>query len=52
MAYEAEGIIEKCGDLLGVASRRVESNLRRVKEFLESKGGETGAWRGKIERPV
>jgi uncharacterized membrane protein len=52
MDYEPEGIIEKSGDLLGVASRRVESDLKRFKEFIESKGGETGAWRGKIERPA
>jgi uncharacterized membrane protein len=52
MAYEPEGIIEKSGDLLGVASRRVQGDLKRFKEFMESKGAETGAWRGKIERPA
>jgi uncharacterized membrane protein len=52
MAYEPEGIIEKSGDMIGVASRRVESDLKRFKEFIESKGSETGAWRGKIERPA
>jgi len=52
MEYEPEGIVEKSGDLLGVASRRVESDLKRFKEFIESKGAETGAWRGKIERPA
>jgi hypothetical protein len=32
--------------MLGVASRRLESGLKRFKEFIESKGGETGglAW--------
>jgi hypothetical protein len=28
--------------MLGVASIRVESDLKRFKEFIESKGGETG----------
>jgi uncharacterized membrane protein len=50
MEYEPEGIVEKSGDLLGVASRRVEGDLKRFKEFIESKGAETGAWRGKIDR--
>jgi uncharacterized membrane protein len=49
MEYEPEGIVEKSGDLLGVASRRVEGDLKRFKEFIESKGAETGAWRGKID---
>ena len=52
MEYEPEGIVEKSGDLLGVASRRVESDLKRFKEFIEWKGAETGSWRGKIERPA
>ena len=50
MGYEPEGIIEKSGDMIGVASRRVESDLKRFKEFIESKASDTGAWRGKIER--
>lgn len=52
MEYEPEGIVEQAGDLLGVASRRVDGDLKRFKEFIESKGSETGAWRGKVERPA
>lgn len=52
MAYEPEGIIEKSGDMLGVASRRIEGDLKRFKEYIESKGHETGEWRGKVERPA
>jgi uncharacterized membrane protein len=46
--YEPEGVVETAGDLLGVVSRRVEGDLERFKEFIESRGGESGAWRGKI----
>jgi uncharacterized membrane protein len=51
MSYEPEGVVEKGGDLLGVASRRIEGDLKRFKEYLEGRGNETGAWRGTVERP-
>jgi hypothetical protein len=51
MSYEPEGVVEKSGDLLGVASRRIEGDLKRFKEYLEGRGNETGAWRGTVERP-
>ncbi len=46
--YEPEGVVENLGSLLGVVDRRVEGDLKRFKEFIESRGGETGAWRGEI----
>jgi uncharacterized membrane protein len=52
MEYEPEGIIEKGGDILGVASRRIEGDLKRFKEYVESNGRERGAWRGTIDRPA
>jgi uncharacterized membrane protein len=48
MGYEPEGMLEKAGDLLGVASRRVQGDLERFKAFIEHTGTETGAWRGTI----
>jgi uncharacterized membrane protein len=48
MGYEPEGLVEKAGDLLGVASHRVQGDLERFKEFLERSGTESGAWRGTI----
>ena len=48
MEYEPEGLVEKTGDLLGVASRRVQGDLNRFKEFIERRGVETGEWRGAI----
>jgi hypothetical protein len=32
-----------------VVSGRVEGDLQRFKEFIESRGQETGAWRGKVD---
>lgn len=49
--YNPEGIIENIGDAVGVVSARVRGDLERFKEFIESRGTETGAWRGKIEQP-
>lgn len=50
MEYEPEGITEKVGDAVGVMSRRVQGDLERFKQFIESRGAETGAWRGQINR--
>jgi len=46
--YDPEGFVENFGDALGVVSRRVEGDLRRYKDLLESRGHETGAWRGRV----
>ncbi len=48
---EPEGIVEKAGDALGIAKRRVKGDLDRFKEMIESRGGETGEWRGEVKRP-
>ena len=48
MEYEPEGIKEQVGDALGVLSRQVQGDLDRFKEFIETRGMETGAWRGEI----
>jgi uncharacterized membrane protein len=50
MDYQPEGLIEKAGDLLGVASSRVQGDLDRFKHFTEAQWRETGAWRGEIKR--
>jgi uncharacterized membrane protein len=50
MDYEPEGVVEHIGDMLGFVSRRVEGDLERFKEFIESHGRETGAWRGEVEQ--
>lgn len=50
MKMEPEGAAEQAGDKLGVVSSRVEGDLKRFKSFIESRGTETGAWRGEIPR--
>jgi len=47
--YRTETTLEKLGSALGAVSKRVESNLRLFKEFIELRGRETGGWRGQIE---
>jgi uncharacterized membrane protein len=48
--YDPEGVVENVGDALGVVKMRVKGDLQRFKEFIESRGRETGAWRGEIEQ--
>ena len=48
--YEPQGAVENVGSALGVVERRVAGDLERFKEFIESRGAETGAWRGEIDR--
>ena len=45
---EPEGVTEKVGGALGIIERRAAGDLRRFKQFIESRGSETGAWRGVV----
>ncbi len=49
--YEPDDAIEKAGDRLGIVKKRVGGDLKRFKEFIESRGVETGAWRGEVQSP-
>ncbi len=51
LEFEPEGIVETAGDFLGVLKTRLKGDLKRFKEFIESRGTETGAWRGDVPRP-
>src|SRR5215203_6373847 len=48
LEYEPEGFFESVGSALGFVGGRVEGDLERFKEFIEERGGETGAWRGEV----
>lgn len=49
MVYDPVGLLENVGDMIGIDDRRVEGDLERFKEYIESRGTETGAWRGTIK---
>jgi len=49
--YAPRGAAETIGDVLGAVSARAKGNLQRFKSFLESRGRETGAWRGTVSAP-
>ena len=52
MDLEPHGVVEKAGAALGAVDHRVKGDLRRFKDYIEHRGGvETGAWRGRIDRP-
>jgi uncharacterized membrane protein len=52
MDLDPEGFVENVADKLGVLNAQVKSDLKKFKEFIESRGGrETGAWRGSVDRP-
>ena len=51
MDWEPEGVKEKLGATLGMDNRRVQGDLKRFKELIESRGSESGSWRGEVENP-
>jgi uncharacterized membrane protein len=46
--WEPEGLREKLGAAIGIDDHAVKKDLRNFKAFIESRGGETGAWRGDV----
>ena len=50
MDWEPEGLVEKTGAAVGADDARVRGDLARYKELIESRGQETGAWRGEVEQ--
>ena len=48
--FEPEGALEQAGDKLGLVKTRTKGDLKRFKQFIESQGRETGAWRGDVDQ--
>ena len=48
--WQPEGTVEKAGAMAGVDDRQVKGDLARFKEFIESRGQESGGWRGDVSR--
>ncbi|GGV09321.1 cyclase [Streptomyces filipinensis] len=49
MDVEPSGAAEKVADLLGTLDRRVKGDMKRFKQYIEQRGDESGAWRGRIK---
>ncbi|MBC7273478.1 MAG: SRPBCC family protein [Streptomyces sp.] len=49
MDVEPSGAAEKIGAMTGTIDRRIKGDMQRFKEFIEERGGESGAWRGRIK---
>jgi uncharacterized membrane protein len=50
LEMEPEGLVETVGEKTGIVSRAAERDMKNFKEFIESRGAQTGAWRGDIPR--
>ena len=48
MDYGPRGLVEEIGDALGIVKMRASGDLKRFKEFIESRGKESGEWRGSV----
>ncbi|TYB51030.1 SRPBCC family protein [Nonomuraea sp. PA05] len=51
MEYDPQGFLEIAGDKLQIVRMRVVGDVKRFKSFIESRGGETGGWRGDVPGP-
>ena len=50
MDWEPEGAVESIGAASGADNRRVQGDLKRFKQLIESRGRESGAWRGEVKQ--
>ena len=49
MSYKTDGPIEQLGSAAGLDKQRIKGDLGRFKELIESRGTESGEWRGEIQ---
>lgn len=49
--WEPEGAKEKVGSALGLDASQVKKDAQKFKEFIESRGVESGSWRGDVDNP-
>ena len=48
--WETESLTEKAGAMVGADDMQVKKDLGKFKEFIESRGAETGQWREDVPR--
>ncbi|MZE75522.1 SRPBCC family protein [Streptomyces xinghaiensis] len=46
--HDPQGIADTVGDKMGFVKKQAKQDLSRFKSFIESRGAETGAWRGQV----
>jgi uncharacterized membrane protein len=46
--WKSDSFADKAADMLGIVESRLKGDLKRFKDFIESRGRETGAWRGEV----
>jgi len=51
MSIDPDGFVENVADKANILDHRVKGDLKRFKAFIESRGTETGAWRGDVDSP-
>ncbi len=48
MEFQPQGAVEKAGAAMNLVKHRVKGDLARFKGYVESRGAESGAWRGEV----
>lgn len=48
ISWEPEGLLESLGEKIGADTLGVKKDLESFKELIESRGVESGAWRGEV----
>jgi uncharacterized membrane protein len=48
MSYAPEGTVEMVGSMLGAVNAQLQTSVQQFKNFIESRGRETGEWRGTV----
>lgn len=46
--WQADGMVEKAGALIGIDDHQVQADLKRFKDYIEARGREDGSWRGEV----
>src|SRR4051794_40996007 len=48
LEHDPQGIADTVGDKLGFVRHQAKGDLKRFKKYIESRGAESGAWRGQV----
>lgn len=51
LEWSPEGFVETSGAILQIDNMQVKRDLEEFKRLIESRGFETGAWRGEVDAP-